>query len=206
MPLNDITLQWPTSTYRLYFMMHRNARRIIINKEKNNGRKVFLNVLFYCHLDINLPTQSLDSNFNVLYSKSAAVNFSFWDLKLIEKARELSLRANRVECLLMSDFKMTTDNIGHSRSPANSSNSQLPFTLLHRSGEKQKGYSELFGKTVDRKTNILKLSALSMSFKVCIMKILFQCTCKKVQHFPAQTSLDNSCVVLLILLEKHRML
>lgn len=89
----------------------------------------------------------------------------------------------------MSDFKITTDNIGHSRSQANSSNSQLPFTLLHGSGEKQKGYSELFGKSVDRKTNILKLSALSMSFKVCIMKILFQCTCKKVEHFPAQQAL-----------------
>ena len=155
---------------------------------------------------ISIYPQSLDSNFNVLYSKSAAVNFSFWDLKLMVKARELSLRANRVECLLMSDFKITTDNIGHSRSQANSSNSQLPFTLLHGSGEKQKGYSGLFGKSVDRKTNILKLSALSMSFKVCIVKILFQCTCKKVRHFPAQTSLDNSCGVLLILPEKHRTL
>ena len=131
LPLNDITLQWPTSTYILYFKMHRNTGRIITNKEKkNNGRKVFLNVLLYCHLDINLPTQSLDSNFNVLYSKSAAVNFSFWDLKLIAKARELSLRTNRVECLLMSDFKITTGNIGHSRSQVNSTNSQLPFTLL----------------------------------------------------------------------------
>lgn len=97
-------------------------------------------MLFYCHLDINLPTQSFASYFNVLYSnsKSAAMNFSFSVLRLVVKVKELSLIGNRVECLLMLDFEITTNKIVHSRCQENSTNSQFPFTLLHGSQENQK--------------------------------------------------------------------
>lgn len=54
------------------------------------------------------------------------------------KVKELSLIGNRVECLLMLDFEITTDNIVRSRSQANSANSQFPFTLLPGSWEYQK--------------------------------------------------------------------
>lgn len=97
-------------------------------------------MLFYCHLYINLPTQSLASNFNVLYSnsKSAAMNFSFSVLRLVVKVKELSLIGNRVECLLMLGFEITADNIVRSRSQANSTQSQFSFTLLLGSRENQK--------------------------------------------------------------------
>lgn len=54
------------------------------------------------------------------------------------KVKELSLIGNRVECLLMLVFEIATDDIVRSRSQANSTNSQFPFTLLPGPCEDQK--------------------------------------------------------------------
>lgn len=54
------------------------------------------------------------------------------------KVTELSFIGNRVECLLVLDFETTADNIAHSRSQANATNSEFQFTLLHGARENQK--------------------------------------------------------------------
>lgn len=80
------------------------------------------------------------SNLNVPYSNSklAAENFSCIALRLIVKVNKLSFIGNRVECLLVLDFEITTDNIVHSRSQANSTNSEFQFTLLGEAWDNRK--------------------------------------------------------------------
>lgn len=105
-------------------------------------------MLCYCHLDKICPHRV--SNLNVPYSNSklAAENFSCVVLRLIVKVNELSFIGNRVECLLVLDFEITTDNIVHSRSQENSTNSEFQFTLLGGAWDNQK---EAFGKSAGKK-------------------------------------------------------
>lgn len=148
--------------------MQKNTGEIIIAHDKNNSRQVFLNVPFYYHLDINLSTQRWASDFNVLYSNSkpAAVNFSFIVLRLVVKVKKLSLIGNRVECWLTLSFGITADNLGCSRSQANSTKSLHYSSNLHfyKDIEKirKKRNLEPLGKSAGRKINILKLPALPM--------------------------------------------
>lgn len=44
--------------------------------------------------------------------------FFFFSPEACSEVKELLLIGNRVECLLMLDFEITTDNIVHSRSQA----------------------------------------------------------------------------------------
>lgn len=124
-------LHYSTSTCRLYFSMHRKTGRIIPHKGTNNSRKVFFNIAFYRFLDINLPTQSSTSNFNVLYySSSVAMNFSFSVPRLVVKVKVLSLIGKIIECLLMLDFEICTDTIvQRGRPQANSTNIKYSFTF-----------------------------------------------------------------------------
>lgn len=66
------------------------------------------------------------------------MNFYFLVLRPVVKVQELSLKGNRVECLLMLDFEITTDKMVCNGSQVNATNSQFPFLLLRGSREKQK--------------------------------------------------------------------
>lgn len=91
------------------------------------------------------------------------------------KVKELPLIGNRVECLLMLDFEITTDNIVHSRSQANSTNSEFQFTLLRGAWDNQREEVGPSGQSAGK--NKYFNQTLPTTVEVCIIKAIIPLHC-----------------------------